>query len=218
MKETKENALMEAYRSVPDGRHSGLERMDSGKIWDLVEGNLEEKEILEYADMAAEDPELAEAWHLALEIRREREHRKKLIPFRRHFSFRTFIALAAMLLVGVLIPLLFQKSSDQPLLRGSNSEEIVNLLGDTAALPRDNFILRWRDTSDQAVSCDLLLMRQDLTEIISVQNLNSGEYRVNPEQMKDLDRGENLLWQLKCHRHNGEIHPSRTWSILLDSP
>jgi len=216
MKEIDEDNLGEAFRAVPDGGCSDQGEIDSGKIWDLVEGRLKEQEVLDYADAAAEDPELAEAWHLALEIKRERERRRKVTPFRRLVSSRSFMALAAVLLVGISLPLLFHKTSHQPLLRGSYSDEILNLLGETRALPRENFVLRWRDTSDHAVSCDLLLMGQDLQEVFSAEKLQSGKFRVDPEELMDLDGGETILWQLKCHRRNGEIQASKTWSIAIE--
>lgn len=203
-------ALRRSEKRHPLGTES---QCDPGELWDLIEGKLGPEQVRKLADAAIENPELAEDWHLALEIRKARDRQSGL--HRRGFRTHSWMAIAAIVVLALLSPLLVQHFRSTPVLRGVSTTEIHALNGENALLARNHFLLRWSDPSEKTVSWDIVVMKANLEEINEKSGLKHPEFQVPAEALADLKPGDRVLWQVGSTDRDGTRSVSKTFVVKL---
>jgi len=209
MRKDEEGRLgMALIRDAGEGAEADVD-FDAGEVWDLVSGELSAVRVAELADAAVANPRLAEAWRIAVEIRKERARQSRRVPA------RGILALAAVILLALLAPLMWRQLHPGPVLRGGAGEAIVPAFRNGIVMPRDHFLLRWSDRSGTALSYDLVVMRPDLKELLVAEKLKEPEFRVDEKVFEGIAEGEEILWQVKSHQRDGGTLLSSTFVVRL---
>ncbi len=99
--------------------------------------------------------------------------------------------------------------------RSGESAPIVHLLvPDGQSLPRDRFELRWQGLA--AARYDVRVMTTDLEEVAVGTDLGTAELLLEEDDLKCLEAGTMLLWQVDAYLPDGGRVPSVTYQVRLE--
>ncbi len=88
------------------------------------------------------------------------------------------------------------------------------LVEEAQALPRNDFLLRWR--GPEGARYDLRVMSLDLDVIHTETDLDATESRLPVEKLAGLESGATLQWQLKAYLPDGRQLKSKTLRARLE--
>jgi hypothetical protein len=202
-----------------DGAITARPRPDcpsADQIWAALNLEVPVEERERIIDHTIECPSCAEAWRLAMEIRRQDATVISAPPAGRAHSTAWLRAAAAVLVVGVGTGLVlrWRGPSEEPPVRDQPTNAISSLLPEQATLPRQDFILRWSGGPDGA-RYDLVVSTVNLEVIADVRGLERSEYRLAPERLASLAAGTRLLWRVVAHMPDGSTLSSATAAVSV---
>jgi len=185
-------------------------------LWEAVHGRLPAAALREVVEHVAICAACAEEWRLAMALEEQPEESRQ--PQRQPSAVprvprRWAIGLAAVLFaVGVGVPLLYHGSAPGPVERGpAASGAIESLVADSAALPRQQFRLRWRPVP-AALSYDLEVRRHaDAQPLFRREGLSAPEAQVPTASLAGLAGAELVDWQVTANLPGGRQSASRTF-------
>ena len=217
-----ETELRRGFAALADEAAGGLRDLDAEAVWRAVRGDLEPEAVGRLADRAAREPELAEAWRLAVEVVREEraagvEGVAAAPPARRRrWIWPAGLAAAAVLVVGLVLP---QLAGDGARLRGEGGRgEIESLLPEGRALDRDAATLRWSAVPG-ATRYRVTVLDGELEAVAVGEDLGVPRFTVPSTALEALPQGSVLLWRVEAGLASGDRIRSPTFTTpLADAP
>ena len=104
-----------------------------------------------------------------------------------------------------------QPVPDRPLSRGASTAVESRV---PESLPRDRCVLRW--SGPREARYDLWITTEDLTPVVSARNLAGTEYRIPEEELKDLEPGSVLLWQVNPLLPDDNPWDRKTFTVRIE--
>ena len=195
-----------------DGRECSSDDLD--RVWRAMDGTLGADERRELIDRLASDPALAEAWRVARELRGASEAGTPAIAAPRRVVTRwrsSWLAAAAVLLAAIGSVVVLQRL--QPVdntFRAGDSYSVESLIQVDAALPRDQFRLRWTpgppDTRYQ-----VRVTTEDLQVLNVAADLAVAEVVIPGDSLSSVASGGRVLWQVNARLPGGGTISSATF-------
>ncbi len=203
--------LREAFAALAEGAPPGA-LPAAEKVWRAAHGELTAAETAELAELAARDPETAEAWRLALELKGSPATAEviRLSAWRRR-RWGLGLAAAAVLVVGIMVPLLTtQPWHGDPRLRNAGPPAVESRVGQAEALPRERFLLRWSGGPDGSLY-DVVVSDGDLNVLHRSQRLAEPQLLVPAAALESLAPGATVLWRVEVLTPDGSRQASATF-------
>lgn len=204
--------------SASEAPAAGESEFDAETIYRAAAGELPAAERLRLIDALPRDPELAEAWQLAVEMqaaaRRAEGAVAPVLRIRKpRATFRpAWVALAAMLLIVVGIAVR-RELEPEPTWRGQRVTHAIALLGGAnAPLSRHSATLRWQFTDQQssasatsATSARVVVTTLELEPVFTGEVATAGiiELRVPETAFAGFPAGTRLLWRVEARALDG---------------
>ncbi|NOK36397.1 hypothetical protein HMI49_24630 [Corallococcus exercitus] len=231
--ETLDAASVERLRTALRDDEAPGTPVDADRVWLAVTNALPAEERREVVERVAADPAWARAWRLAKAMSQaaaeaERastgvgaEVPAKVVPLaaRREQARRVWqgrpawAAMAAMLvvLVGTVVVLRQQQAGEDPeRIRGGAAEAITSGVPEATALAREQFVIRWSGVP-QAVSWSVQVSSEDLKLFHRAERLETREYTVPADVLRELPAGARVLWQVEARLPDGSVQRSSTF-------
>lgn len=207
--------LREAFQSLGETSREELSAAELDQVWRAVSGELPAPERRELVDRTASDPALAEAWRGALELWRASQPNAAMT---RKVSVwtRSWLPVAAVLLIGVAIGLIFQRSRPpgDDTYRDSGQEVVESLVQPDAMLPRDAFRLRWTP-GPQGSRYHVRVTTEDLRVLTTVSDLTEPELVLASDVLSSVAPGARVFWQVDVALPGGENVSSPTFVVRV---
>jgi len=199
--------LRQAFAEVSETDQHEDHPPDPGRIWQAARGELTATEIEEMADRASRSPETAAAWRLAVEFSRGLDGQRagSIVPIERRRPIRWAVGLAAaaVLLIGIVLPLYHSLSPDSnPTYRAIDTMEIKSELQPGTALDRDAFELRWTSTGEGSLY-EIVITDADLAVVDRASFLEEPRYLVPSAALAELEDGAEVWWKIEATRADG---------------
>ncbi len=199
--------LRQAFTEVSETDEHEDDAPDPGRIWQAARGELTATEIKEMADRASRSPETAAAWRLAAEFSRglDCQNVGSVVPIERRRPVRWALGLAAaaVVLIGIAVPLYISFSPDPgPTYRAIDAVEIASELQPETALARGAFELRWTPTGEGSLY-DIVITNPDLAVLDRASFLEEPSYLVPSAALADLADGSEVWWKIDATRPDG---------------
>jgi hypothetical protein len=206
--------LREAFQvAVPRGVTECSEQ-DLDRIWRAVAMELSAHERRELVERVATDPAFAEAWRIAREISDASSASPADVCGWR-LTVAPWCAAAAVLLLGVASALFVVVNRPQgDTYRDQRSTIVESLVAPDAALPREDFRLRWT-AGPSGSRHDLRVLTQDLRLLSSATSLAMPEFVVEPGLLAGLPAGARVLWQVDVTLATGLRFSSQTFVVRV---
>jgi hypothetical protein len=201
--------LARLRKALASLQRNGQSRVDAGRIFDAVHGQLSAEERQALVDELIADPDAAEAWRLAIELAPE--------PAAARVTGQTWprwLAVAAMLLLTVGAGWWLTRPSPEPVYRGSGQPVIVSALPADAVLARARPVLRWRGIEGACYRVRILTPELELID--ESPELSESEYTVGKTVMERVPSGGRLLWQVEGRLRDGTVVVSQTFTARLE--
>jgi Putative zinc-finger len=192
----------------------------SDRIWLAVRGELPPDELREILDHVATCHACAEDWRIAMAF--EEESRAGLVaapPSTRSRSvvarFRPWLAAAAVILVSVVG---FQLQGPKPNFRFGEVQtvEVESLLKD-ASIPRQHFVLSWKDVPE-AASYNLTVStfsKDSMETLVQEEGVTATSYKVPESVLANLKPGAKVLWNVTPVSQDGGLLHGRTFQAFV---
>jgi hypothetical protein len=211
-----DNRLRTAFQSMSADSPVDCSEEDVGRVWRAVSGDLPVDERRDVVDRMASQPALADAWRVALELRRAQQDDVPLDAGRAPRSWApAWIGLAALLVMAIGVGLVQFSRSPVDTFRDGGRYVVESIVASDAALPRDAFVLRWKGGPDGA-RYQVRVTTEDLRVLTTVTELTTPELKVPPELLKDLAPGARVLWQVVVALPGGETVSSQTFVVRAE--
>jgi hypothetical protein len=222
-KESRDEDLRRALAWVDDAaRPRSDSEFDADAVYRAAAGELPAEERLRLIDRMASDPELAEAWRLAVELQaaaRRADPATAPAPVRslgrREGRWNpAWLALAATLILAIGIGVRHQLVPE-PTWRGQRLGSGIELLvADEARLPRNSATLRWR--ADGALAAArVLLTTPALEPVYQSPEIAVEEFTVPAAALAAVPAGSRLLWRIEARTPEGAPRSSTTGVFVL---
>ena len=209
-----DDRLRSAFQALGDGNGRECSSDDLERVWRAMDGTLDAGERRELIDRLASDPALAEAWRVARELHAaaEADAPARAVPRRAVTGWRSgWLAAAAVLLaaVGAVVVVQRIQPSDDTF-RAGDGYSVESLVSADAALPRDQFRLRWTpgppDTRYQ-----VRVTTEDLQVLTVAADLPVAEVVVPGDSLSPVASGGRVLWQVNARLPGGGTVTSATF-------
>jgi len=209
--------LKETFQALGETSQRELSPEEIDRVWRAVSGELPAEERRDLVDRMAGDPALAEAWRSAQELSRAAAARtasEERVP--RKAAWRaSWLAAAAVLIAGIGIAIVFQRSSlRDETFRDAGHYVVESLVQPDVTLPRDAFRLRWTpgppDTRYQVT-----ITTEDLRVLATIQGLTVPELTLDGRRLSDVAPGARVLWQVMAAVPGGESVASQTFVVRV---
>ncbi len=211
--------LRAAFQALDDSS-SGCSREDLDRIWRAVAGELPVEERLALVDRMAVEAGLAEAWRIAHALHaaeptvtaRPPDAVRRASPW-----LRSWLAAAAMVLLGVASAVVFQRfqPGGDETFRTSEHQVIRSLVAADARLPRNAFRLRWSPGPPEA-RYQVRVTTDDLRLLTTTTDLVQAEFLVPPEILAEVPSGATVLWQVEAMLPSGARLASATFTARVE--
>ncbi|HEY6361898.1 MAG TPA: hypothetical protein VIX63_12375 [Vicinamibacterales bacterium] len=207
--------LREAFQALGDTSREEPSAEELDRIWRAVSGDLPPAERRELVDRMAADPALADAWRVAHELRRaaslETRAETRAVPF----WTPSWMAAAAVLLIGIAIGVVFQLSpSPGDTFRDADTYAIESLVQPETTLPRDAFRLRWTP-GPQDSRYQVRVTTEDLRVLATIADLTEPEVVLESAVLSSVAPGARVLWQVDATLPGGENVSSETFIVRV---
>lgn len=213
-----DETLRAAFQGLGDANRDECSSGDIDRIWRAMDGTLETNERRELIDRLATEPALAEAWRVAHELHAvsgvdadtRAAARRPVAGWR-----RGWLAAAAVVLAGVSAVFVFQRArpADQTF-RAGDGYAVESLIDADAALPRNEFRLRWTpgppDTRYQ-----VRVTTEDLQVLTIAADLPVAEFVAPSDTLAPVASGNRVLWQVDARLPGGERISSSTFTTRV---
>ncbi len=205
--------LAEALTSG-SGSESPKEPVSPETIWSAVEGQLPPAEVEALADRAAQDPELAAEWRLAVAAKRMRDELEEnnVRQFRPR-AWRPWVLslAAAVLAMAVGLPILLHHAGfRQPSFRGLPPSPIERVGPDKTARASDHLVLEWSCSLD-AARFEVVVSDASLKPLARAVNLHEPRFEIPADALKGLAPGATILWRVWAVTPDGRRVASPTF-------
>jgi hypothetical protein len=208
-----DGSLKETFQALGETSQRELSPEELDRVWRAVSGELPAEERRDLVDRMAGDPALAEAWRSARELSRAAAAgavREERVP-RRAAWRASWLAAAAVLIAGIGIAIVYQRSSlRDDTFRDPGHYVVESLVRPDVTLPRDAFRLRWTpgppDTRYQVT-----VTTDDLRVLATIQGLTMPELTLDGRRLSDVAPGARVLWQVMAALPGGESVASQTF-------
>jgi hypothetical protein len=209
--------LKETFQALGETSQRELSPEEIDWVWRAVSGELPAEERRDLVDRMAGDPALAEAWRSAQELSRAAAAgaaREERVP-RRAAWRASWLAAAAVLIAGIGIAIVYQRSSlRDETFRDPGHYVVESLVQSDVTLPRDAFQLRWTpgppDTRYQVT-----VTTEDLRVLATIQGLTVAELTLDGRRLSDVAPGARVLWQVMAAVPGGESVASQTFVVRV---
>jgi hypothetical protein len=206
--------LKTAFHALGAGNGRECSSDDLDRVWRAMDGTLGADERRELIDRLASDPDLAEAWRVARELHAASEAHApaRTAPRRAVTGWRSgWLAAAAVLLAAIGSVVVFQRIQPaDDTFRAGDSYSVESLIDAAAALPRDQFRLRWTpgppDTRYQ-----VRVTTEDLQVLTVAADLPAAEVVVARDSLSPVASGGRVLWQVTARLSGGRTITSATF-------
>jgi hypothetical protein len=180
-------------------------RIDPGRMFDALHGELSSEERQALVDAIADDPEALEAWRLAMELT---PGPAASVPARSVGRTSTWkwlgIAAALVLSVGLAWQLLAPwRRAEPPVYRSVDGRSIASELPDGVPLSRTAPVLRW--TAIDEARYRIRVFTVDLQPLAEASDLSAPAYSLPPEVVSRLAGGAVVLWQVEAISPEGTV-------------
>lgn len=211
-----DDKLREAFQGLGETSEKQPSPEELDRIWQAVSGALPAAERQELVDRMASDPALAEAWRVAHELWRAAAAETPAATRARTWSSSTsWLAAAAVLIIGVAIAVVFQRSpSRDDTFRQGGSYVIESLVQPEATLPRDAFRLRWTP-GPQDSRYQVTVTTEDLRVLTTASDLTMAELMLDSGLLSGVAPGARVLWQVSATLPGGENVGSQTFVVRV---
>jgi hypothetical protein len=185
-------------------------------LWDAAGGRLAPRRNEELLDHVGRCAACSIGWDLARELAPEPPARAAR-PRRRDASRLLPWAAAAALLVAAATGwgLLRSRQPDLPVVRDDPAAAVRPLVGEDAALPREDFVLRWTEVAG-ASSYELRVTTGELDPLLHAHDLAEPVHRVDPRLLERVPPGATLYWQVVSRTPGGERRHSPTFVVRVE--
>jgi hypothetical protein len=197
-------------RAVLADRRADDVAVDLEGVWEAAHGELDPEATAALAERAITDPHAALAWRLAVELEAPRA---RVLAFRPRRWQRILLAAAAVLAIGVIVPLMIEHRGGHRL-RGD--DPVTSVIADGAALAREAFILRWTP-GPPGSSYEVWVGTTDLATVFEVADLGATAVQVPADRLHGLTDGDRLLWTVTTIDRRGRRSTSATFVVSLAS-
>jgi hypothetical protein len=210
-----DDALKAAFQALGEASHAAISAADVELIWRAVSEDLPADERRELVDRMSADPALAEAWRVARELRQASGGAAPGAVRARSAWPRSWLAAAAVLLIGASIAIVFRLSpSREETFRDADHYVVEPLVQADATLPRNAFRLRWRPGPPES-RYRVRVTTEDLQVLTDVPDLPVPELVVDPALLSSVAPGSRVLWQVDVTLPAGESISSQTFSVRV---
>ncbi len=215
-----EAPLREAFAALADGESPPGEReFEPAEVWAASAGKLDAARTRELLDLAVRDAECAEAWRLALELRRARESRGAGGSVGRRSPAGRWLAAAAaaaaVLLAALMLPgLLERRGPEAPVFREGERLAIESLLP-AEPLPRDTLDLAW-SAGPAGTVYDVEVVTGDLDVLHVARGLTGTTHRVPAAALASVEPGGVVLWRVRAILPDGSRVESPVFRAVVE--
>jgi hypothetical protein len=207
--------LRQAFQALGETAKEEPAAEDLDRIWRAVSGDLPAAERRELVDRMATDPALAEAWRVAHELHQAAPPETSAAPQGARFWTPSWLAAAAVLVIGVAIGVLFQLSSPpeaEDTFRNADNYVIESLVPPDTALPRDAFRLRWTPGPPDS-RYQVRATTEDLRVLANITELTEPEAVLESAVLTSVLPGARVLWQVEAMLPGGQTVSSETFTV-----
>ena len=209
-----DDRLRSAFQALGAGNGRECSSDDLERVWRAMDGTLDAGERRDLIDRLASDTALAEAWRIAGELHAaaEADAPARAAPRRAVTGWRSgWLAAAAVLLAAVGTVVVFQRiQPSDDTFRAGDGYTVESLVGADAALPRDQFRLRWTpgppDTRYQ-----VRVTTEDLQVLTVAADLPVAEVVIPGDSLSPVASGGRVLWQVNARLPGGGTITSATF-------
>jgi hypothetical protein len=213
-----DDRLRDAFQALGETTQNEVSPEDVDRIWRAVSGALPAEQRRDLVERMLTDPALAEAWRIAQELWRSAADAPVAAPAPytwRMFTSASWLAAAAMLIVGVAIAVVFQRSpSRDDTFRQGGSYVIESLVQPDATLARDSFRLRWTP-GPQDSRYQVTVTTEDLRVLATASDLTMPELTLDGGALSDVATGARVLWRVGATLPGGENVSSQTFIVRV---
>lgn len=215
------NAEVERLRELfasEAGFESAEEAPDAERIWLALAGELPAEERKGVVEKVAANPEWAEAWRLAVELREASGvgRQARVLAWKPALRSR-YLAAAATIVLALGLGWLWRDAfqTEQPVFRDTGRAPIESLVPAEQPLPRDRFVLRW-SPGPEGSRYGLVVTTESLAPVASEVDLEVAEHQIPGEALRDLATGTRILWQVTERRPDGSEVVSATFVTAVE--
>jgi len=219
-REIPDDRLRQAFQALSETSGEDVSAADLARVWKAVSGELPAEERRELVDRTSREPALAEAWRVAHELdnayKTATPSTNTFAFTRRRFQIPSWLAAAAVLLIGVAIGIAvrFSPFGRGDTFRGGDHYVIESLVQQEAALPREAFRLRWK-AGPPETRYHVRVTTADLQVLTSVSDIGVAELVVDPSLLASLAPGTRVLWQVDATLPGGGSVSSPTFTARV---
>ncbi len=200
---------------------------EPGTIYDAVRGRLAPRELRAVVEHVAACPGCAQEWRLAMafeEATAEDDSVPDVHPAAAcPRSPLHLVSIAATFVIALLAAGVWYTGGDfapeeAPVYRDAGPGEIVSLLGDGAALDRNDPVLRWRlgeEGAPEGTTYDVLVSTSDLVPVVEEYDLPEPELRIPADALAQVGEDVDLAWRVTARLPEGGEVVSRTFVTPL---
>lgn len=206
--------MRQGFRSLGEGAATTADCPTPEAIWEASHGEADEETLERLVEHTSSCAACAEEWRLAHGIERltESERSAARLP-----SPRGWIAAAASVAIALAAgAYLLQSRTERAgsVTRNPTTTEIESLVPEDDAQARESIVLRWT-AGPEGTRYGVRVVTENAEEIAAVDGLESNEYRVSPEALRDLEPGVKLLWRVVAAYPDGSGTRSRTFVTTI---
>lgn len=213
------DVLRKAFLEDAEIHSGGSDCPPAESLWNSASGELTNVENEEIILHIGECGACAAAWRLAREMAEQKVPVGDSHPARGPTvrAWAPWLAAAAVLIVAVALGLQFTGPwlERQAVYRAQEGAWLTPETADGAALPRDDFVLRW-NAGPQGTSYDIRVTTEDLDLLAQGRMLQVNEFRVPEEALAALSAGERLFWQVTAHIPDGRRVDSDSFLVVVE--
>ncbi len=195
------------------------------QLFDAASGAAPAPERLRVVDHLTACASCAQDWQLAVamaagEDAQEhgvRERRAEVVPLqpkRRRDTRWAMLAAAAAVVMTIGVLLQQQQFAPDAGYREATGPNVARTTMDGVTLQRDDVLLRWQSTAENA-RWRVRVLRADLEPLFVSAELDTPQVRVPDEALERVVAGERLLWQVETRLPDGQVLQSPVWHITV---
>ena len=208
--------LRRSFQALAHSKARACSLEDLDRVWAAVRGGLPAAERRALVERIAGDPAIAEAWRVAHTLRRD-DPWELSVELRHSTSVvGRWLATAAAALVAVSVVVLVSRldRSNGDTLRAPSGTRIESVTPGDAAMPRDEFRLRW-SPGPVGSRYQVRVTTDALQVLATVADLTEPEVTIDRAALDGLTPGTRVFWQVEAALPTGERTASETFAARL---